>query len=156
MADPEPPIEESIRVDATAAAVWAVVSDLPRMGEWSPECFWMRVWGREVRQGAWVTGLNRRRWVVWPTNSRIHLYDAERAIGWTVLENRARWSYHLEPDDTGTTLTERRELPQGKSWLGKAFGAAFLGGNADHDDELRDGMRTTLDRIKRTVEVDAD
>jgi hypothetical protein len=37
--------------------------------------------------------------------------------------------------------------------LGKAFGAVFLGGNIDHDQELRAGMRTTLARIKGTVEA---
>ncbi len=158
MADPTPPVmEESIRIQATPSEVWEVVADLKRMGEWSPECVRMHIWGGEVGQGARFTGLNRRKLVVWPTNGRIHLYDAGRAIGWTVYESGARWTYHLEPDRTsgdeaaGTVVTERRELPRGKTALTRGF-AIVIGGSEGHDVELRAGMRTTLERIKADCE----
>lgn len=121
-----------------------------------PECVAMHVWRGQVRKGAWVTGVNRRKLMVWPTTSRVHLCDDRRAIGWTVMENRSRWSYRLtdasDPGHDATLLTERRELPDGKSWVGKAFGAVFLGGKTEHDAELRAGVRTTLARIKAAAE----
>ena len=103
-------LEASVDIAAPPAAVWAVVSDLRRMGERSPECLAMRVVG-PPRVGAWAVGLNRRRWVVWTTTSRITRYEREQAIAWRVLENGAEWTYELRPAPLGTRLTERRELP---------------------------------------------
>lgn len=155
MAEPEPPLEESVRIEAAADDVWDVVSDLRRMGEWGPSA-WRCTCGADGCARVPVTGVNRRKLMVWPTTSRIHLCDDRRAIGWTVMENRSRWSYRLtdasDPGHDATLLTERRELPDGKSWVGKAFGAVFLGGKTEHDAELRAGVRTTLARIKAAAE----
>lgn len=152
----EPSIEVEIVVSAPPQRVWDVVSDVARMGEWSPECIKVFIWGRRgVRQGARMTGINRRKLVFWPTTSIIHRYDEGRAIGWRTLDSGARWIYELEPDESGavTRVVERRELPKGHSRLAKIFGAVFLGGLSEHGDELRDGMRMTLERIKTTAET---
>jgi uncharacterized protein YndB with AHSA1/START domain len=146
-------LEASITIHAPPERVWALVSDVRRTGEWSPECRKVLVWGgRRVRRGSWLTGVNRRRWVLWPTTSRIHLYDEGRAIGWTVLENRARWSYHVDPEGDETRLTERREAPDGLSALARFFATSFLGGVEEHTDELEEGIQTTLERIKAIAE----
>lgn len=150
--DPIAPLEASIDIAAAPPRVWAVVSDLRRMGEWSPECRKVIVWGKEIHVGTWVTGINRRRMVVWPTNSKVHLYDEGRAIGWTVLENRARWSYDLAADGAGTRLTERREMPDGISPVGAFLAAHALGGVDEHSAELLAGMHTTLERIKAAAQ----
>ncbi len=148
------PLEASLHIDAPPDAVWRVVSDLRRTGEWSPECRKVIVWGREpVRRGTRITGINRRKLMVWPTTSRLHLYAAGRAIGWTVFESRARWSYQLEPEGKGTRLTERRESPDGVSPFARVFSNALLGGDSPHDAELVVGMHTTLQRIKALVET---
>jgi len=146
-------LEADIEIDASPDEVWSVVSDLARMGEWSPECRKVVVFGT-ARKGAHVLGLNRRRWVVWPTNSRIVRYEPGRAIAWKVYENRATWSYELEPTaDGGTRVIERRTLPPpGIAPASAALAKVFLGGVDGHDSELLDGMRTTLERIKTEVE----
>lgn len=156
MADaPIPPLEVSVYVDAPPERVWSVVSDVQRMGEWSPECKKMIVWDKNgARQGGWVTGINKRKLIFWPTNSKIHVYDEGRAIGWKVLENRARWIYELKPEGEGTRLTERREMPDGRTALGRFASAIAFGGSQVHDGELLEGMQTTLERIKQTVESD--
>lgn len=147
-------LEASIYVDASAEAVWQLVSDIRRTGEWSPECLRVVVWGRgAVRRGTRFTGFNRRKLVWWPTSSRIHRYDEGRAIGWTVYEHRARWSYELGAEGEGTRLTERREMPHGESRLADAFGGTLLGGVDSHTDELVEGMHTTLQRIKPMAEA---
>ncbi len=64
MTDPRP-IEANIEIDAPPREVWAVVSDLERMGEWSPQCLRMRVFG-PVRLGARAVNLNRQGMRVWP------------------------------------------------------------------------------------------
>lgn len=148
-------LEADIEIDASPHQVWSVVSDIARMGEWSPECRKVMVFGA-TRKGAHVVGLNRRRWTVWPTNSRIVRYEPGRAIAWRVYENRATWSYELEPAaDGGTHLIERRTLPPaGIAPVSAALAKVFLGGVDGHDSELLGGMNTTLERIKAEVERD--
>lgn len=148
------PLEASVHIDALPDEVWRVVSDVRRTGKWSPECRKVMVWGRgPVRRGTRITGINRRRLMVWPTTSRVHLYDEGRAIGWTVFENRARWSYELEREGEGTRLTERRETPNGMTRFATVFADALLGGADGHSDELLEGMQTSLERIKALVEA---
>jgi len=146
-------LEAHVEIDAPPARVWPVVSDLERMGEWSPECRKVAVFG-SPREGAHLIGLNRRRFVVWPTHCTIVRYEPGVAIAWKVLSNRATWSFELEPSaDGGTRVIQRRELPPtGLAPFAGFFTKVFLGGQARHDAELRDGMRTTLERIKSEIE----
>jgi uncharacterized protein YndB with AHSA1/START domain len=155
MADlmPEPlPITESVEIDAAPAEVWSVVGDLTRMPEWSPELRRLVLLGRGgVSVGSTLLGLNRRGWVAWPTTSKVVRLEPERAVAWRTRESGATWSYELSPSGTGTRLTGRRDLP--------AFSVAttvlgpVIGGAAGHDRELAEGIRTTLQRIKSTVEA---
>lgn len=153
MTDGSATLEAHIEIDAPPEKVWSVVSDVGRTGEWSPECRKVVVFGAP-RKGAHLVGFNRRRWAVWPTNSRIVRYEPGRAIAWTVLTNRATWSYELEPTaEGGTRVIERRELPpSGIAPLAGLLAKAFLGGVDKHDSELLEDMRTTLDRIRSEVE----
>lgn len=113
----------------------------------------MIVWGGEVRAGAWFTGINRRKLVIWATTCQVVRYDEGRGIGWRVRENRARWSYELADDDAGgTRLTERRDMPDGVPPVAALFADRFLGGVAGHADEMMAGMHSTLERIKAAAE----
>jgi hypothetical protein len=71
--NPMPDLSESIRVSAPALSVYDLVSDLPRMGEWSPECTrvtWSsRTPGPAV--GARFVGYNRVGAVRWFTQGRV-------------------------------------------------------------------------------------
>jgi hypothetical protein len=155
MAEPSrEPIQVAVVVDARPADVWPVVSDIARMGEWSPECRKVVIWSRRgLRVGSWFTGFNRRRWVVWPTSSKVVVHEAERSIAWQTWESGARWIYELEPVGEQTRLVERRELPAGMTWIARVFAGTALGGIESHNDELRDGMLTTLQRIKAEAEA---
>lgn len=144
-------LEATIEVEATPDQVWAVVSDLERMAEWSPECRMMKVLGA-AREGAHVIGVNKRGLAVWPTNSRIVRYEPGRAIAWRVYENRTTWSYELDETPTGTTITERRVAPQGISTASKLLSKAVLGGVENHDAEPLEGMQAGLARIRTAVE----
>ncbi len=143
----------TIEIDAAPEVVWSVVSDVRRTGEWSPECRKVFVLGGgAVRRGSRLLGFNRRRWVVWPTTSQVRLFEPGQAIGWTVVESGARWSYRLAPLGNGTRLTERREAPTGITPFAERFAQVFLGGNEPHSDELEDGMYASLERIRAIVE----
>lgn len=149
-----PTLEASITIDAPPRAVWAVVSDLRRMGEWSPQCRRMLVLGR-VRKGARVVNLNRQGLLVWPTTARIVRYEPQRAIAFQIPQNGTVWTYELEPAEGGacTMVTERREAPRGLTTLSRALISAFLGGHLAFTARQRRGMDDTLARIKSEVET---
>jgi hypothetical protein len=157
--DPEPDADAetvdrvSVTIAAPPDAVWALVTDLGRMGEWSPEttsCRWFgRRKGPEV--GATFIGWNKRGWARWATTCAVERADPGRAFGWRVRETGVRWGYELEPDGDGTRLTETRDLTRARLWLIRPS-SLLVGGWDEHADELRAGMRTTLDRIKAAAE----
>ena len=148
------PISASVDVDASPAAVWAVVSDVARMSEWSPECRRILVVGSpESGAGTRLLGLNRRGWAMWPTLSRVTRFEPEQVVAWKTRESGATWTYELETTGSGTRVTGRRDLPAYTP--GTALLAPLLGGAAVHDRELDEGIRTTLERIKATVEREA-
>jgi hypothetical protein len=146
------PLSASIDVAASPAAVWSVVSDVRRTGEWSPECRRVVPLG-PVRRGALLFGLNRRAGVRWATLSRVIAYAPESEIGWRVLTNRSEWRYQLRPSSTGTSITQTRRTPRGEGRFALWFTGKFLGGQESHDDELEHGMSEGLRRIKAIAEA---
>ncbi|MFV9451935.1 SRPBCC family protein [Rhodococcus sp. NM-2] len=145
-------LEVSIDIDATPQDVWAVVSDLKRMGEWSPQCRTMRVLGGVVEEGTKTVNINRKGFLVWPTTSKVVKFQPNKTIAFRILENRTIWSYELEPTAGGTKVTERREAPTGTSKVSQFLVKTVLGGNEDFEVELVNGMNTTLARIKSAAE----
>ena len=100
-----------------------------------------------------LVGVNRRGPVVWVTRSRVDLLEPGRALGWTVRESGARWTYRLHPRrDGGTLLEQRRTVPHGVPVVADLFARLLLGGQDGHGDELEEGMRSGLDRIRALVE----
>jgi uncharacterized protein YndB with AHSA1/START domain len=145
-------IAESVHVDAPPEDVWRVVSDVTRMGEWSPECRKVvLLGGGPVREGLRMVGVNRRGVVVWPTLSTVVRLEPGRAVAWRTRESAATWTYELAAEDGGTRLTGRRDL-DGFSLLTRVA-APLIGGAAGHDQELAVGIRTTLRRMKTAVEA---
>ncbi len=89
----------------------AIVADLQRMGEWSPQCKVMKVIGGTVREGAKTINVNRKGLLVWPTSSKVVRFEPNKSVAFRIAENRTIWSYELEPTATGTKVTERAEAP---------------------------------------------
>jgi uncharacterized protein YndB with AHSA1/START domain len=145
------PITASVDVAAPLEAVWAAVSDVARMSQWSPECRRIVVLGSpRSGLGTRFLGLNRRGFAVWPTISKVVRFEPGRAVAWKVRESAATWTYELEPTEAGTRLTVRRDLDDFSSLTRLA--APLIGGAAGHDQELDAGVRATLERIKASVE----
>ncbi len=147
----------SIDIAAPPERVYELVSDITRMGEWSPECY----------QCAWTDGatgpvLGARfkaknkggRGPSW-SNSPV-VTSAE--VGREFAFNRKgpgigsyTWRYVMEPTPTGTKLTESFNAERR---LGKAMTLLTMKwtGSADRDVDLHQGMLTTLGRIKAAAE----
>jgi uncharacterized protein YndB with AHSA1/START domain len=149
----QPLIQQSIEIDAPPATVWGIVSDLRRMGEWSPQCVRMVVLGREVRLGTRTLNLNREGWKRWPTTARVVAFEPEQTLAFRIPVNRTVWTYELEPTATGTLLTESRRTPHGVSPLSNAAVGVGLGGTDRFEASLSEGIVRTLERIKAAAEA---
>jgi hypothetical protein len=145
----------TVRMAASPAVVWDLVSDVTRIGEFSPETFearWTRgSTGPEV--GAYFKGHVRRNGVgpVYWTLCRVTECVPEEDFGFVVEMNGTdlnHWRYQLRQVDGGTEVTESYELPA----LGflKVYWAV-LGWLRGRTNER--GMRTTLSRMKEVLEA---
>lgn len=148
-----PVLESSITIDAPVEKVWSVVSDLARMGERSPQCKKVFVFGGPIRKGTKMLNINKQGWKVWPTNTQVVEFEPNERIAFRVSENNTVWSFTLLSEDGKTTVVERREAAGGKTTaLSSMLVAAFLGGNEDFERGLLVGMKQTLSHIKADSE----
>ncbi|HZK36488.1 MAG TPA: SRPBCC family protein, partial [Aeromicrobium sp.] len=86
-------IQSSIEIEAAPAKVWEVVSDLKRMGEWSPQCRKMYVLGGSVKKGTRTLNINHQGKLFWPTNAKVIEFEPEKKLAFRIAENRTVWSY---------------------------------------------------------------
>jgi len=151
--DVEPLLEETIEVAAPPAAVWALVSDVARMASWSPQVVKTFVRGGPVQDGTRFFNLNRRGPLFWPTRAKVVTFEPHRELAFRIKENWTVWSFTLEPTESGgTRVSERRRAPDGISGVSHGLTRVALGGQQVFTEELRAGMRQTLERIKAELE----
>ncbi len=146
-----PLLHAQIDIDAPVSKVWALVSDLSLMPQWSPQCRLMKTIG-ELRPGARTVNLNRRGFLFWPTTCRITELIPEQKLAFRVNENGTVWSYELEPTETGTRLRETRHAENGVKPVSNLLVNSLLGGVPDFEKELVEGMKASLARIKEAAE----
>ncbi|MEU5883219.1 SRPBCC family protein [Spirillospora sp. NPDC047279] len=153
--------EESIAVTAEPDEVYAAVTDLRRMKEWSPELFAVWVRGRRLREGTRFVGFNRIGWRVWFTNCQVSAAVPGEVFAFRVSSFGmpvALWGYRIEGVGGGSTrLTEYWEdLRRDNRGAGlvSLLGKVFTGVPAERRAEVnRAGMRTTLERVRATLET---
>jgi hypothetical protein len=145
--------EVSLRIEAPAGELYGLVSDVTNMGRWSPEtkrAGWVGgATGPAV--GAQFKGWNKRGPIRWSTKCTVTKADPGREFQFEVKQNGMRWGYRFEPAGDGTLVTEFREDVHGRPFVARAFTKLFLG--PDHEAEMVDGMRQTLERIKAAAEA---
>lgn len=147
-------LEASIDIDASPAQVWALVTDVPRMASWSPQVVRTKVKGGVVKNGATFSNLNRQGLLFWPTAAKVVRFEPHRDFAFRVKENRTIWSFELTDNGSGgTTLTQRRELPQGISQVSLTLTKVALGGVASFTRRLEQGMGETLAKVKAEAEA---
>jgi hypothetical protein len=141
----------TVHVDASPEAVYDLVSDVRRMGEWSPETV-KAVWldgATEAAPGARFKGSNRDGLLRWSTKPVIEVADRGRELTFvTVLGGKqyTRWSYRFEPSGDGTDVTESWEEIAQLPVIGR-----FMMSDK-REQHLTDGCRQTLERIKQAAE----
>lgn len=148
----EPLLQAQVEINAPVTKVWSLVSDLSKMPQWSPQCRLMKTLGGPLRQGSRTINLNRRKYLMWPTTSRITEFIPDKKLAFRVNENGTIWSYELEPTETGTRLIETRHAENGVKALSNATVNALMGGVPNFERELVEGMNESLSRIKAAAE----
>lgn len=142
--------EVTIWIDASPEAVWELVADVTRYGEWSPENQGGR-WDGEPGLGARFTGANRRGFMRWSTHCEVIEYDPPHRFGFEVAEARTRWGYRLEPERGGTRVTEwRTRIGRPPLPIRIVLATGLVG--RDRERLMVEGMRQTLEKIKDTAE----
>ena len=147
--------EVTVHMNAPADAIWAVVSDITRTPEFSPEVFESEWLGGATGPalGARFRGHVRRneKGPVYWTTCKITHCEPGRDFGFAVMAgNRSinNWRYRLSPTGGETDVTESfamtPSLPTRVYWL--ALGWARGRRN-------RDDMRRTLEKIRTVVEA---
>jgi hypothetical protein len=143
-------------VGAAPAAVYDLVADLPRMGEWSPEC--QRVeWESGAADGPVVgarfVGHNRggpRGMLKWSRRGRVLVADRAREFSFVTEEGGDEgtvWRYRFEALDGGTRVTESYEVLRIPVW------ARIVDVPTNRARELREGLQHTLLRLKAAAEA---
>jgi hypothetical protein len=146
---------ESIVISRSPQDLYDMVSDVTRMGEWSPvcrACWWDEGSGPTV--GSWFTGHNERPERSWETRSLVVVADRGREFAFVMGGKFARWGYSFGPVEGGTQVTESWELlPDGVAMLTERFGEDVESQIDDRSEAARAGMLATLRAIKQTAEA---
>ncbi|WP_026818754.1 SRPBCC family protein [Arthrobacter castelli] len=145
---------DSIIIDASPEAVYDLVSDVTRTGEWSPictACWWHDDGG--PTEGAWFSGRNESNGRVWETKSQVVVARRPREFTWMVGGSFVRWSYTLLPVEGGTRLTESWEFrDEGIAMFHEKYGAEAQDQIDERSQAARTGIPATLQAIKRIAE----
>jgi hypothetical protein len=146
---------DSVVIARSPEDLYDMVSDVTRMGEWSPVCktCWWEEDDGSARVGAWFGGRNELPERTWETRSEVVAADRGREFAFAVHGTIARWGYTFEPVDGGTRVTESWEfLPGGVSIFRERFGDDADAQIADREEAARSGIPATLAAIKQAAE----
>lgn len=141
-------------IDAPATVLYDMVSDVTRMGEWSPvckACWWDE--GESLRVGAWFTGRNENAERTWETRSEVVAADSGHEFAFVVGGAWIRWGYTFTPSGEATKVTESWNfLPAGIARFEERFGADAPEEIAERIIAAREGIPQTLAALKRIAE----
>ena len=145
----------TVHIEASPERVWDLVSDVTKIGRYSPETFeaeWLDgatgpAVGARFRGHVKRNGIGPTYW----TTCTVRECEPGRVFTFGVGPSDKAlsvWGYRLEPSGGGTDVTETFEL--GDTGLLRAYWAV-LGWARGRTN--RNGMRTTLERIRTEVET---
>lgn len=145
------------RIEASPEVVYDLVTDIARMGEWSPECTageWIDGADGPV-VGARFRGRNQHRLARWTTRPRVVV--ASRPVefafvaGGLFRRDLTTWAYRMEADGSGTIVTESFELLRDVPWYLRLWRRSCMGVK-DRQRDLGVNMEHTLVRLKSVAE----
>lgn len=152
MSTTERKVSVSREVACTPDVMWRLVTDLPRMGEWSPENRggeWINAKGPAV--GVRFKGRNKNGKRSWSTTVEVIRCDEPRVFAFSLLVGKSKWCdwvYEIEPTTTGVRVTHSWIDHRSKftSWLG-----GVVSGVKDRSTHNAANMEKTLDALVRAT-----
>lgn len=147
--------EASTMIDAPIEAVWRVVSDVTRAGEWSGECRgcdWVGGADSPV-VGAQFRGRNRRGSMRWTRLNQVDRAEPPHTFVWRTIArfpylDSVEWQLNLAQDGQRTRVTEAFNILR----LSKAMEGALHVVMPAHRDRSTD-LAADLARLKSLVEA---
>jgi uncharacterized protein YndB with AHSA1/START domain len=146
----------SVHIDTPPEHVYGLVSDVTRMGEWSPETYRCRWVDAEdgPRVGARFKAYNRHGRARWSNTCEVVAAEPGREFAFrrtAFASGTVVWRYLLEDDGAGTRVSESYEVMKPGAALGTWFQGVLFGVD-DRDADLVAGMQATLERLKKAAE----
>ena len=148
-------LRETLTVAAPADLVYDLVADLPRMGEWSPECERVTWRGGATRAapGAEFLGHNRAGAVRWMTQGVVVIAESGRHLAFEITFGPlkiARWEYLIVPvdRDLSSCIVAEEWTDRRAGWY-RAAADRVLGPRRKTNHR---GMVQTLSNLKRAAE----
>jgi len=147
------PLSGTVTAHSSALAhdIWAALTDITRMGEWSPECkgcTWISA-NDHIGVGAQFRGLNRWGPLRWSTTCTVEAFNVDRRFAYSARHSSGattRWTYRLDPDEIGTTVAETFES------VASPTAVLVMDRLARRPSRLHRHMDTTLARLLHHVE----
>jgi hypothetical protein len=136
---------------ATAEAVWRIVADVTRVGEWSHECRGAR-WvkgGTAAAPGVRFRGRNESGIFRWSRSCEFTLVDPPHELvwvtgGWWGRFDSTEWRIVLEPVPEGTRIIQRYDVVHVTPGLDRLYWM-FIKAHRDR----RDALAEDLQRLAR-------
>ncbi|RCG24028.1 SRPBCC family protein [Sphaerisporangium album] len=156
-------VDLEVTVDLPREKLWELITSVPRIGDWSPEC----------RFGNWLDGdaapkagtrfqaRNRRQDMEWTVTCQVTEVEPPQTFAWEVLDPKgdpdapsSRWRYELTPGESPDQTVVRHSFEHGAGHSGirdmiamnPDRASVILNGRLG---ELRAHMVETLDAMTR-------
>lgn len=148
----------TIEVQAPAERVFSLITDITRMGEWSPETIraeWLPPSDRAAL-GARFAGTNRApKGTEWTTECEIVEYEPGRAFAFQVQRPDglgSTWGYRITGDHDRCQVEEHFHSPRRMGLVRRLLTKLVMGigDRASHNETT---MRATLERLKAAAEA---
>jgi uncharacterized protein YndB with AHSA1/START domain len=145
----------AVHVDAAPAAVYELVADVSRTGEWSHEAVqvdWIDG-ATEAVPGARFRGRNEQGWSRWTRRCEVLTAEAPHTFAFRTVPGRfardsSLWTFTIEPDGSGTRLTQSYRVLRLNPILDRLL-YLIMPAHRDRSGALRDD----LERIARLAEA---
>ena len=140
-------------IAAPISAVFAAVTDITRMGEWSPECVACR-WVDDTTgpavgakfEGDNVAAVGPVTLKRWTTTSEVVDIEPNASFEF-IAEGYSTWRYEFAERDGATVVTESFSYPPYAGWQKLVYGRLL-----NRSKGMTTGMQATLNRIKESLE----
>ncbi len=142
-------------INAPAELIAGLVSDLPRMAEWSPENTGAR-WtngSTKCAVGSTFEGDNQNGPKKWKTGGVITAWEPGKVLSFRINKplKVADWSYTFAPSADGASCVVTETWTDLRNGFIKLFGKPFSG-VADRVSHNRAGMEVTLEKLAAAAE----